>query len=163
MILLRLESGNTLSLRRKPDFIIPTYDKISAYRHQLVPSSEIGIVKYIGYPVGVTMKYHEILSITTERLVESIGPIDISHYPLTIDLVDGLDGSGIYNVYNQINTNLDFSTKSFILFAFKILKVTNMKGEKLWTDDTPNSPFVTRPIALISMKENHKNVNFLMI
>ena len=90
-------------------------------------------MKYTGYPVGVTMRYHKILSNTTEKLVESIGPIDESH-PLTIDVADGLEGSGSYKVYNQINTNLEFSTKSFILFAFKILKVTNMKGEKLWTN-----------------------------
>ena len=52
-----LEIGNLLC---KPYFIMPTYKKISVYHHQLVASSEIEIVKYTGYPVGVTMKYHKI-------------------------------------------------------------------------------------------------------
>ena len=52
-----------LRLLCQPNFIIPTY--ISANRHQLVAPSVIETVKYIGYPVGVTMKYHKILLITT--------------------------------------------------------------------------------------------------
>ena len=148
----------------KPEgFIIPTYKKISSYRHQLVLSTDIEIVKHIyGYPVGAAINYNKIISITTERIVETIGPNDAIHYPLTVHVADGLDGSGSHKVYNQIHTNIDFSTKCFILFAFKILKVISIKGQDLWTNDTPNSPFVTIPIALISLKENRDDVEYLM-
>ena len=88
--------------------------------------------------------------------------IDATKFPLTIDVADGLDGSGTYKVYNQVQTNVDFSTKNFILFGFKILKLTSKNGEKLWSNDTPNSPYVTKPVALISVKDNIENVKFLM-
>ena len=54
------------------------------------------------------------------------------------------------------------STKSFIIFAFKILTIKDKRSKILWLNDAPNSPFVTRPIALISLKENHENVDFIM-
>ena len=119
-----------LQLLCKPEgFIIPTYKKISSYSHQLVLSTDIEIVKQTnGYPVGAAINYSKIISKTTERIVEIIGPIDAIHYPLTVHVADGLDGPGSHKVYNQIHTNIDFLTKCFILFAFKILKVISIKS-----------------------------------
>ena len=153
-----------LRLICKPEgFIVPTYRKVSLYRHQLALSNDIEIVKNINnYPIGVAMNYSKILSFTTERLIEVIGPIQETHFPLNIEIADGLDGSGSHKVYNQDNSHIGFSTKSFILFAFKILTIKNNKNKILWLNDTPNSPFVTRPITLVSLKENHENVDFIM-
>ena len=87
---------------------------------------------------------------------------DTTKFPLTIDVADCLNGSGSYKVYNQVQTNVDFSTKNFILFGFKIPKLTSKSGGKLWSNDTSNSPYVTRPVVLISVKENIENVKFLI-
>ena len=153
-----------LRLICKPEgFIVPTYRKVSLYRHQLALSNDIEIVKNINnYPIGVAMNYSKILSFTTERLIEEIGPKQETHFPLNIEIPDGLDGSGSHKVYNQVNSHIGFSTKSFILFAFRILTIKNNKNQILWLNDTPNSPFVTRPITLVSLKENHENVDFIM-
>ena len=114
------------------------------------------------YPIGVGMNYTKILSFITERLIEVIGPIQETDYPLNIEIADGLDGSGSHKVYNQVNSHISFSTKSFIIFAFTILTIKDKRSQILWLNDAPNSPFVTRPIALISLKENHENVDFIM-
>ena len=105
-----------LRLICKPEgFIVPTYRKVSLYRHQVALSNDIEIVKNINnYPIGVAMNYSKILSFTTERLIEVIGPIQETHFPLNIEIADGLDGSGSHKVYNQVNSHIGFSTKSFI-------------------------------------------------
>ena len=77
----------------------------------------------------VCIAYSKILTFTTERFSKQLS-IDTSKFPLTIDVADGLDGSGSYKVYNQLQTNIDF--------------------------------YVTRPVVLISLKENIDNVQFLM-
>ena len=147
----------------KPEgFTIPTYNKLAIYRRELALSSHVETVSHRdGYPIGVYIAYSKILTFTTERLTKQLS-IDTTKFPLTIDVADGLDGSGSYKVYNQLQTNIDFSTKNFILFAFKILKITSTNREILWTNETPNSPYVTRPVVLISLKENIDNVQLLM-
>ena len=146
----------------KPEgFTIPTYNKLAIYRRERALSSHIEIVIHRdGYPIGVCIAYSKILTFTTEGLSKQLS-IHTTKCPLTIDVADGLDGSGSYKVYNQLQTNIDFSTKDFILFAFKILKITSKNREILWAYDT-NSPYVTRPVVLISLKENIDNVQFLM-
>ena len=106
------------------------------------------------------MNYTKILLFTTERLIEVIGPIQETDYPLNIEIADGLGGSGSHKVYNQVNSHISFS--SFIIFAFKILIIKDKRSKIIWLNDAPNSPFVTRPIALISLIENHENVDFIM-
>ena len=51
-----------------------------------------------------------ILTFTAERISKQLS-IDATKSPLTIDVADGLDGSGRYKVYNQVQTNVDFCSK----------------------------------------------------
>ena len=102
------------------------------------------------------------VSITTERLLE-LNPVpQESQFPITLTIADGLDGSGSHRIYNQAPTNSNLSTKSFILFAFKALSLIDKTGKEIWTNPSPNSPFVTRPIALVAQKENLDKVHYLM-
>ena len=52
--------------------------------------------------------------------------------------------------------------QTFILFAFKLLTLTDKTDEMIWSNPTPNSPFVARPIALIAQAENFDSVKFTM-
>ncbi|KAI6658384.1 hypothetical protein LOD99_11040 [Oopsacas minuta] len=75
-------------------------------------------------------------------------------FPLRFQIADGLDGSGKQNtVYYQPNTNT--STKSFILFCFKVVHIVNSCGKELWKNECPNSPFSQRPNLLLAATENH--------
>ena len=118
----------------KPEgFTIPTYNKLAIYWRELALSNHFEIVNHRdGYSIGVAIAYSKILTFTTERIAKQFS-IDTTKFPITIDVADGLDGSGSYKVYNQVQTNIDLSTKNFILFAFKILKITSKNGEELWT------------------------------
>ena len=106
------------------------YNKLAIYRRELALSNHFEIVKHrVGYPIGVAITYSKLL--TLNNRISSV----------TIDVADGLDGSGSYKVCNQVQSNVDLSTKNFILlFAFKILKITSKNGEEFLTNDTPHSP-----------------------
>ena len=98
--------------------------------------NDIEIVKNSSdYPFGIGMNCTKILSFTTERLIEVIGPIQETDYPLNIEIADGLDGSGSHKVYNQVNSHISFSTKSFTIFAFKILTIKDKRSKILWLND----------------------------
>ena len=83
------------------------------------------------------------------------------NYPLTALLSDGLDVSGSHKVYNQVQNHPDLSTKSFLLFAFKVLQFKDPLGNTLWTNPCPNS-LSHRPIALLALGESEDNVKLLM-
>ena len=124
----------------KPEgFTIPTYNKLAIYRRELALSSHVETVSHHdGYPIGVCIAYSKILTFTTERLTKQLS-IDTTKFPLTIDVADGLDGSGSYKVYNQLQTNIDFSTKNFILMGLQM--VTDfLSGSKI---DEQNARIVT--------------------
>ena len=40
-----------------------------------------------------------------------------------ITVVDGLDGSGSHRLYNQLQEHPDISTKTFLLFCFRIVSI----------------------------------------
>ena len=74
----------------------------------------------------------------------------------------GLDGSGSHRIYNQVNMHPDLSTKSFILFGFKVLKIQDNSGNNIFCNNLPNSPFSFRPVALIALKDDYHNAHFIM-
>ena len=114
-----------------------------------------------GYSIGIAIECSKILTFTTERIAKQLS-IDTTKFPIKIDVADGLDGSGSYKIYKQVQTNIDLSTKNFILFVCINLKITSKNGEYLWTNDTPNSFYVTRAVFLKTLKENIDNVQLLM-
>ena len=52
----------------------------------------------------------------------------------------------------------DITTKSFLLFAFKINWLQDSFGNTIWKNPSPNSPFAIRPVALLALGENRENV-----
>ena len=73
-----------------------------------------------------------------------------------------MDGSGSHQIYNQLQETPEFNCKSFILFAFKPLSIHDCNNAVLWDNQTPNSQFEIRPVALLAAKENEENVRHLM-
>ena len=90
---------------------------------------------------------------------------DLGHctFPLKLEISDGLDGSGCHRIYNQLPSHPEISTKSFILFGLIISMTDFSNPPKIhWMNPMPNSPFVLRPVALLSLEENRENVRFIM-
>ncbi|KAI6647153.1 hypothetical protein LOD99_8806 [Oopsacas minuta] len=83
-------------------------------------------------------------------------------YPSKVRVSDGLDRPGRHRVYQQAISNPDLSTPTFILFAFKVNAILNANDHILWKPHHPNSPFCTRPVALLALPENEESVKFLM-
>ena len=79
----------------------------------------------MGYSIRVSISYSNILHKTFLRLLEIQTPIDSTRFPLVLKLTDGLDGSGSHRIYNQLQENANLSTKTYILFAFKMLTLTD--------------------------------------
>ena len=56
----------------------------------------------------------------------------------------------------------DISTKTFLLFCFRIIHITDNANEIIWKNQIPNSPFTVRPLSIFAVPENEDNVRFLM-
>ena len=80
---------------------------------------------------------------------------------LKIRISDGLDGSGCHRVYQQA-THPEISTKSFILFGFKVISISDIENKLIWKNPLPNSPFSIRPVAILALQENEDNIRYLM-
>ena len=68
----------------------------------------------------------------------------------------------VNRIYNQISKNPNFTTKNFLLFAFKILSIKDRNSTTLWYNKLPNSPFTTQPVSLLAKNESIDTVEFLM-
>ena len=73
--------------------------------------------------------------------------IDITMYPMTLKISDGLDGSDSHKVYNQLHEDPNFKTKNYILFGFKVLSLTDNAGNSIYVNEVPDSLFGLRPVV----------------
>ena len=152
-------------LCKSEGLIFHPYAKLAEYRSEIVLSNEL---VYLQKPsvgnIGIGISYKILLKQTLSRLVQTIPDFQSGKYkyPLTFKVSDGLDGSGCHKVYNQIQENSSFTTKNFILFAFKPLELSDSSGSQVWSNNIPNSPFPVRPVALLAQKENEENVRYIM-
>ena len=75
-------------------------------------------------------------------------------YNTILEISEELDGSGCHRTYNQLPSNPEISIKSFMLFGYKIISITNSSNPlKIhWMNSMPNSPFILRPVVLLSRK-----------
>ncbi|KAI6648100.1 hypothetical protein LOD99_11909 [Oopsacas minuta] len=166
-ILDRLEIGASkyTNLKRilKGDVKLPSYKLVSQYRREISLINEMEIVRDPeALSIGTCVSYHSILSLTIQRLLSTLDPVPDSHYPLKIKISDGLDGSGCHQTYNQQSNNSALSTKTFILFGFKVISITDTLGNDVFYNSSPNSPFCFRPVALIALKEDYSSVKLIM-
>ena len=111
-----------------------------------------------GLTVGASYPYIEMIQHTTERILQTI-VVNQDQYPMEVEIADGLDGSGSHRIYNQINNNPNFTTKNFLLFAFKVLSIKDRNNATLWHNSLHNSPYSTRPIYWQRMS-SLKQLNF---
>ena len=159
----RRKYTNFKRLCKSENIIFPSYFKLAQYRHDVNLINELVFVhNEMNVAIGIAVSYKRILYHSLVRLFESFPPLSDSQFPLTIKIADGLDGSGCHQIYNQHEFNPTFSTKNYILFAFKLLSIMDSDNSKVWINNIPNSQFGVRPVLLTAQKESISNVKFIM-
>ena len=138
----------------------PAYQKVVDRRNNIILRSSIKLYPSVIEPIGAYVSYAQYVEHTFTRILSTISRPLVEDFPLSFQIVDGLDGSGSHTIYNQRNTNT--STKSMIFFCFKSISIKSSSGNELWKNTTPNSPFCQRPIFLCAAKENEANIRQLM-
>ena len=147
---------------KENNILITSYDKIAKFRQESRFVYEMQYFhKDFGTPVSNYIPYQFIVEQTIRQIVED-EIFENANYPLTAMLSDGLDGTESHKNYNQVQNHPDLSTKSFLMFAFKVLWIKDSLGNTLWTNPCPNSPFAHRPRALLALGESEDNVKLLM-
>ena len=148
------------------NILFPSYGKLAKHRCDIGLVNDFVFIEHEKYsvPIGLAISYRKIVIQTTNRLLANIPDLGHCTFPLKLVISDGLDGSGCHRIYNQLPLHPEISTKSFILFGFKIISMTDSSNppEIHWINPMPNSPFVLRPVALLSLEENRENVRFIM-
>ena len=147
---------------KQDNVYISSYNRVAKYRQDLCLVNEMKYFqKHFETPIGIYIPYQLLVTQTIHQIVE-IEALDTVNYPLKAKLTDGLDGSGSHTIYNQLQNHPDLSTKSFLLFAFKVLWIQDSLGNRIWVNPSPNSPFAIRPVALLALGESRENVEYLM-
>ena len=140
-----------------------SYTKLTLFRSQVNLLNKLKFVtSSLNQPIGITIPYRDILATTVHQLIEFDESLQNASYPINVTVVDGLDGSGSHRIYNQLQDHPDISTKSFLLFCFRIVYIKDSAKKIIWKNPVPNSPFAVRPLSLFAVPENENNVRFLM-
>ncbi|KAI6651416.1 hypothetical protein LOD99_5223 [Oopsacas minuta] len=160
-----LEIGNKkyIDLRRLllSDVQLPGYNRLATHRSQICLTNDIFSVDR-EHRVGIAVSYKKLLTHTVNRiLTASANEIPSASSPKRIRISDGLDGSGSHRVYQQA-THPNISTKSFILFGFKVISISDTDNKLIWKNPLPNSPFSIRPVAILALQENEDNIRYLI-
>ncbi|KAI6648338.1 hypothetical protein LOD99_12147 [Oopsacas minuta] len=136
--------------------MIPFSDRVfipdTAIRKQLLKYCSEGLTEN-------TLK--DLLNAVNRILTASANEIPSTSNPKKIRISDGLDGSCSHPVYQQA-THSNISTKSFILFEFKVISIFDIDFKLIWKNPLPNSPFSIRPVAILALQENEDNIRYLM-
>ena len=147
---------------KEDNVYISSYNKVAKFRQESCLVNEMQYFhRDFETPIGIYIPYRLLVAQTFRKIVE-IEAIDTANYPHKAKLVDGLDGSGSHTIYNQRRNHPNITTKSFLLFAFKIIWLQDSLGNTIWKNPSPNSPFTIRPVALLALGENRDNVEYLM-
>ncbi|KAI6650503.1 hypothetical protein LOD99_7554 [Oopsacas minuta] len=143
------------------DVQLPGYNRLATHRSQICLTNDIFSVDR-EHRVGIAVSYKKLLTHTVNRiLTASANEIPSASNPKRIRISDGLDGSGSHRVYQQA-THPNISTKSFILFGFKVISISDTNNKLIWKNPLPNSPFSIRPVAILALQENEDNIRYLM-
>ena len=138
---------------------LPGYNRLATHRFQICLTSDMFSIDR-EHPVGIGVSYYKLLTHTLNRILTVSGN-EVSGSTLKIRISDGLDGSGCHRVYQQV-THPNVSTKSFILFGFKVISISTTENKIIWKNPLPNSPFSIRPVAILALQENEDNIKYLM-
>ena len=140
------------------DVQLPGYNRLATHLSLICLTNEIFSVER-EHQVGIGISYSKLLTQTVNRILSTFGNELVGD--LKIRISDGLNGSGCHRVYQQA-THPDISTKSFILFGFKVISISDIENKLIWKNPLPNSPFSIRPVAILALKENEDNFQYLM-
>ena len=147
---------------KQDEVYISSYNRVAKFRQRTYLVNELqSFHKNPGTPIGIYIPSQLLVAQTICQIIE-IEALDTTNYLLKAKLSDSLDGSGSHTIYNQLHNHPDLTTKSFILFAFKVLWLQDSLGNMIWKNPSPNSPFDIRPIALLALGESSENVEYLM-
>jgi len=139
----------------------PTHIKLTAYRktiHLLDQIEELHLKPY-GL-VGVYVQYPRIVHKTLVNLLDHLEIKEV-HYPLSVNIADGLDGAGSHKIYKQMQLSGKHDVDHFLLFVFKIISIVGRDNNKIFENPLPNSPFCHRPVALLALDESLHHVKLL--
>ena len=148
----KLEIGKRkyLDLKRtlkSENVILPSYKDIAQYRSEITLNNEFQLILNDNQvTIGIRIPYRKILIQTLSRLLLTLPQVNETHFPLTLKIADGLDGSGSYQMYNQLQESVNFNTKNFIIFAFKLLSIKDSYNCQIWQNTLPNSHFPPGPL-----------------
>ena len=142
---------------------LTSYNKLSLFRSQVNLLNELQIVtSNMNHPIGITIPYRDILATTVLQLVEFDETLQSARYPINVTITNGLDSSGCHILYNQLQDDPEISTKTFLLFCFRIICLKDATNVIIWENPVPNSPFAVHPLSIFAVSENENNVRFLM-
>ena len=113
------------NLCQSENVILHSYDKVSIYRNIIV--------------LCVSISYQKIVHQTIIRILETNAAVP--QFPISIKIVDGLDGSGSHQMYSQYHSNVNLSTQNYILFAFRVTSITDCNNNSIYSNDNPNATF----------------------
>ena len=131
--------SNIRKLCKPEGIIFPSYDHIAIFRSQIALTQKIKFIHKEGQNIGVTHSYFELVKHTAERILQTM-ELNSQQYPIEFEIADGLDGSGSHRIYNQLNNDPNFTTKSIILYAFKPLTIKDSEKNIIWSNLIPRSP-----------------------
>ena len=107
------------------DVLIPGYNRLATHRSQICLTNDIFPVDR-EHQVGIGVSYNKLLTHTVNRTLNASGNEIAGN--LNIRISDGLDDSGCHRVYQQA-THPDISTKSFILFGFRVISISDIENK----------------------------------
>ena len=127
---------------------------LTLFRSQVNLLNELKFVtSSLNHPLGVTILYRDILVTNVHQLIDFDESLQNASYPITITVVDGLDGSGSHRIYNQLQDHPDISNRTFLLFCFRIVYFRDPANKIIWKNPVPNSPFAVRPSSLFAVRK----------
>ena len=136
---------------------IPNRNIIREYSQTLTPS-----VIECREKRGIIVKnLQESVSLTISRLLDQLTKMNVSlPSNLTFKYKTGHDGAGGQSVY-RANEN-PMSDPNIFAKMYVPLSLTDTRTQEiLWKNETPNSAFYTRPLALIAEKESADLIRFI--
>ena len=122
---------------KSENVILPSYKDIAQYRFEITLNNEFQLILIDSQvTIGIRIPYRKILIQTLSRLLLTLPQVNETHFPLTLKIADGLDGSGSHQIYNQLQESVNFNTKKFIIFAFKLFSIKDSSDCKIWQHST---------------------------
>ena len=136
---------------------IPNRNVVREYSRTLVPT----VIECRDNRGIIVENLKETIGLTVSRLIDQLVKMNITvPTNLTYKQKTGHDGAGGQSVY-RANENPMSDPNIFAKMCVPLSLVDTNTEELLWKNETPNSAFYTRPLALIAEKESADLIKFI--